>query len=140
MVALLATPELLSEFFQPFSTGPVAQADLSAWPGLSATGVPGATIGAGGNFTSIPIICPGWRSIAVGARLSQVGTITIQRYLDRLGVVPVGALVSASLVANTSNWATVNDGLAFQSFIFAINNTSGSLGNLDRFAALVAAA
>lgn len=134
------TPELLSEFFQPFATGPAAQVDLSTWAGLSAAGVPGATIAGGANFTSSPIQVPGYRNLAVGARLSQTGTITIQRYLDKAGQVPVGALISVSLVANTSNWATVNDGLPFQSFVFVIANTSGSLGNLDRFAALVQAA
>jgi hypothetical protein len=139
MVAAVAAAELLSEFFQPFATGPMAQADISTWSGLSAAGAPGATIAGGGNYTSLPIACPGWKNIAVGCRLSQTGTITIQRYLDKAGQVPVGAPITASLVANTSNWATVNDGLPFQSFTFIIANTSGSLGNLDRFAAVVQA-
>jgi hypothetical protein len=139
-MALQTVPSaLLAQFYEPFASGPSAQVDLSAWTGLSASGVPPATIAGGGNFTSIPIICAGWKTIAVGARLSQIGTITIQRYLDRAGLVPIGAPVSAALVANTSQWATVSDNLPFQSFVFAINNTSGSTGNLDRFSALVQA-
>lgn len=140
MALIPGSPELLAEFFQPFSTGPAAQVDLSTWTGLSAGGVPGATIGAGGNFTSLPIQVPGFRNIGIGAKLTQSGTITIQRYLDKAGLVPVGALISVVLAANVSNWATVNDGLPFQSFVFVINNTSGSTGTLSNFAVLLQAA
>lgn len=133
----IAASELSTQYWEPGGVGPATQADLSAWAGLSAAGPPGATIGAGGNFTSLPIQVSGFKSIAVGVKLSQAGTITIQRFMDRAGTVPIGALISSTLVANTSNWATVNDGIPFQSFVFVISNTSGSVGNVSLFSALV---
>lgn len=136
MPPFIAASELLSQYWEPGGVGPATQADLSAWAGLSAAGPPGATIGAGGNYTSGVIVCPGFKSLAVGVTLSQAGTITIQRYIDKAGLVPIGALVSTTLVAATANWATVNDGLPFQSFKFVISNTSGSVGNVTNFGAL----
>lgn len=131
--------ELASQYWEPQSIGPVAQVDLSTWSGLSPTGVPGATIGAGSNYTSGVIQANGFKSIAVGAKSTQVGAITIQRFMDAAGLVPIGALVSASLVASTSQWATVNDGLPFRSFQFSITNTSGSSATLSNFAAILSA-
>lgn len=133
----IAASELATQYWEPGGVGPATQADLSTWSGLSAAGPPGATIGAGGNYTSLPIQVAGFKNIAVGVKLSQTGTITIQRFMDRAGLVPIGALISSPLVANTSNWATVNDGIPFQSFVFVISNTSGSVGNVSLFSALV---
>lgn len=140
MAVNFAAAELLTQYWEPAATGPVVQADLSAWSGLSGSGPPAATIGAGSNYTSGAIVAPGFKSIAVGVTLNQTGTITIQRYIDRAGLVPVGAPITAALVATVANWATVNDGLPFQSFKFIIANTSGSLGNVSNFGCLVNAA
>jgi hypothetical protein len=137
MAAAIAADELLARYWEPGALGPSAQADLSGWAGLSAGGPPGATIPNGGNYTSGVIACPGFKALAVGVKLSQTGSITIQRYIDKAGTVPIGAAITAALVANTSNWATVNDGLPFQSFTFVIANTSGSVGNVSNFGCLV---
>lgn len=118
----------------PRGVGPV----LTTSPILPAA-IP-STIAGGGSYQSGIIYSDGYKSISVGAKLSQVGSITIQRYLDAAGTIPVGAPITAALAANTANWATVNDGVAFLSFQVTIANTSGSIGNLSNTGILLAAA
>jgi hypothetical protein len=129
--------ELGSQYWEPVATGPVAQCDVSAWPG---TPVPPATIAAGGNFTSNVIVSDGFKAIAVGVLSSQAGAISIQRYLDRAGLVQQGAPISAVISAGVAQVCNSNDGLPFQSFKFVITNTGSAVANLSNFACLLNAA
>jgi len=140
MVAQIAASELASQYFEPAAQGPTLQADLSAWAGLAAGGAP-VSILAAGTYQSNVIQNNGFRSIGIGVKSTQAGALTIQRFLDRAGTVPIGAPVVAAggLLANTSNWATVNDNLPFASFSFSITNTGGSTATISNFACLLSA-
>jgi hypothetical protein len=95
-----------------------------------------ATIAASGNYNTGIMSAAGFKSLAAACTLSQAGTIVIQRYLDPLGTIAVGAPVSATLVAATANYVTVNDGVCAASWQVTINNTGGSTGNLTNTAFL----
>lgn len=99
-----------------------------------------ATIAAAGTWVSGVIPSDGYKALAVGATLSQAGSISIQRYLDVAGLIPVGAPITAALVASTPNAATVNDGVAYAAFQITITNSGGSTGNLTNVGILQAAA
>jgi hypothetical protein len=127
--------ELGTEYWQPSTTGPVIQTDLTGWAGLNPVTPP--TIAAGGNWTSGVIYADGFRTLAAAVTSSQVGAISIQRYLDLAGLVPQGPAISAALVAATPQVVNVQDGVAFQSFTVKITNTSGSTANLSNFGLLM---
>ena len=134
--------EATGQYWEPYAVGPVGQVDLVnkdptlLGPTLPTTG----TIAASGNWTSGVVFADGFKAIGVGAKSTQTGAINIQRYLDRAGSIPVGAVITAALVANTAQWATVNDGVPFQSFTIQITNTGASPATVTNFGALLAAA
>jgi hypothetical protein len=130
--------ELNNQYWEPFANGPVAQTDISAWTGLNP--VPPATIAAAGNWTSAVIVADGFKAIGIGVLSTQAGAITIQRYLDRAGLVPVGSLLSAAITGGTAQSLTVNDGVPFQSFKASITNTGASPANISNFCCLLNAA
>ena len=80
----------------------------------------------GGSASSEAIPSNGWQKIAVGVTSSKGGALSIQRYLDVAGTIPVGAAISTTLVAATANSVTATDGVPFLSFIVTITNTDGS--------------
>lgn len=88
------------------------------------------TIAGGGNWASGIIPGAGYNKLATTAQLSQAGTLTIQRYVNAAGTIPIGAAIVQALSANTLGYAAVNDGLPFASWQVTIANTSGSVGNL----------
>jgi hypothetical protein len=126
--------EQQNAWFDIRAVGPVAQA-VPTPP----TAAP-STINGGANYQTGIIPANGFKAISVGATLSQAGTISIQRFIDKAGTIPVGAAISATLTANTANWADVNDGVAYASFQVTIANTSGSVGTLSGFGMLLSAA
>lgn len=118
----------------------MANGPLNAYPNFGTTIAipqtsPPASIAGGGNWQS-GLMPAGFGGLVVGATLSQTGTITIQRYADLAGNVPVGAAITQAMTANTAAWAGVNDGLPFISWSVEISNTSGSAGNLTNVALL----
>lgn len=127
--------ELGTEYWQPSSTGPVVQVDLSAWAGLNPT--PPGTINAASNWTSNAIYADGYRTLAAAVTSTQAGAISIQRYLDLAGTIPQGPAISATLSAATSQVVNVSDGLAFQTFTVKITNTGGSTATITGFALLM---
>lgn len=133
--------EVLGQYYEPCATGPVAQIDLVGTdPTLIGPSLPTVgTIAAAGNFLSIPIFADGFKSISVGAKSSQAGAIVVQRYIDRLGNIPVGAPFSTTLVGAAANWLTVVDDIAFQSFTVQITNTGGSPATITNFGVLMSA-
>jgi hypothetical protein len=81
------------------------------------------TIAASGTFTSTVIPTGGMQHIAASAELTAAGTLSVQRFLDAGGVVPVG---SASTVALTSGTLATLDNLGtilFQSVELSIINS-----------------
>jgi hypothetical protein len=135
----IVSTELESQYWEPVGNGPAALADLSAWAGLSASGPPAATIAASSSYQSGVIPSNGFKAIGIGVTSSQAGTITIQRYLDAAGLVPVGAAITASITATTAQWATVNDGTPFRSFKFSVSNSGTSAANITNFGCLLSA-
>ena len=135
----IVSTELESQYWEPVGNGPVALVDLSAWPGLSPSGPPGATIAASSSYQSGVIPSNGFKAIGIGVTLNQAGSITIQRFLDAAGNVPVGAPITAAITASTAQWATVNDGTPFRSFKFQISNSGTSAANISNFGCLLSA-
>lgn len=135
----LVGTEATGQYWEPVGSGPVAQCDLvaSAPTLLGATLPTAGTIAASGNWLSAVIVSDGFKALAVGAKSSQTGAINVQRYIDRAGTIPVGAVVTAALVANTAQWLTSNDGLPFQSFTIQITNTGASAATVTNFATLL---
>jgi len=131
----LVSTELSSQYWEPVSTGPVALADLSAYPPTE----PPATIAAAGNFTSAVTPGDGFKVISASVTSSQAGAISIQRYFDQAGTIPQGAPVSTALSAATPGIVTVNDGLPYRSFTVKITNTGGVTANITNFALLLSA-
>jgi hypothetical protein len=144
----LASPEMLGQYWEPVANGPVAQIALVSGPNadpailngtptnLPTTGTIAATTG---TWASGAIVCDGFKSISVGATSNQSGgTITLQRYIDRAGLIPVGApIVSGAFVAGTGQFVNVNDGVAFQSFKITIANTAASAATITGFEVLL---
>lgn len=129
--------ELNTQYWEPVATGPVGQADITAWPG---TPPPPGTIAAAGNYTSNVIIADGFKAIAAAITSTQAGAISIQRFIDRAGTIAQGAAISTTLVAATPAVVNSNDGLPFQSFVVKITNTGGSTATITNFALLLNAA
>lgn len=100
---------------------------------------PPATIAGGSNWNSGPILSIGRGGIAAGATLSQTGTLTLQRYIDKAATIAIGSAVTAAMTANTPATVDVVDGLPCGSFTIVVANTSGSTGNLTGVAILMTA-
>lgn len=79
-----------------------------------------------GNIKSAIVPTYGWQKGGVGLKSTQAGEISVQRYLDQAGNVPVGAAVTAALTANQAAAATWSDGLPFGSLQVTVTNTSAS--------------
>lgn len=135
----LVSTEALGQYWEPVANGPVAQVELvSSDPTLLGATLPTTgTIAAASNWLSSVVVSDGFKSISVGAKSTQTGAINIQRYIDRAGTIPVGAVITASLVANTAQWVTSNDGVAFQSFTVQITNTGASAATITNFGVLM---
>lgn len=127
-------PELSSQFFTVSGQGPVAQTTI-----VQAT--PLTTIAISTTYSTGVIVSNGYQIVAVGVTSSQAGAVTIQRFLDRAGTVPVTATLSTPIVAATPLVVVVNafnDHLPFASFILTISNTSGStIANITNYAVLL---
>jgi hypothetical protein len=127
-------PELSSEFFNVTGMGPAAQTTVVQSPALT-------SIAISGTYTTGVVVSNGYQIIAVGVTSSQAGTVTIQRFLDRAGTVPVTTTLSTPVVAATPLVVVVNafnDHLPFASFIITVTNSSGStVANITNFAVLL---
>ncbi|WP_426442041.1 hypothetical protein [Bradyrhizobium genosp. P] len=142
----LVGTEATGQYWEPVANGPAAQVDLLANdPALIGATLPttGTIPATTGTYVSAVIISDGFRSISVGAKSNQSGgTISIQRFIDRAGLVLVGAaVVSGAFAAGVGQFATItDDGIAFQSFQITISNTSASAATITNFGVLLSAA
>jgi hypothetical protein len=89
-----------------------------------------ATIAGGATYDSGLILANGAYSLSVGATLSQAFTLTVVRYIDKLGTIQLDTN-SATALAGAPAVLTYNALSAFQSYRITIENTSGSSGDLS---------
>jgi hypothetical protein len=94
-----------------------------------------ATIAASGSWFS-DLIPAGFGAIAAACTSSQTGTLTLQRYADLAGNVPVGAAITQALSAATPAWVSAADSLPYLTFAMSISNSSGSTATITNCAIL----
>ncbi len=126
-----ASTEENGGFIQPFAVGPVMQ----ALP-IPQVATPG-TIAASGTYDAGLMPSDGYKVLAVGATLSNAGSISVQRYIDINGTVPQGAAVTAALTAGAPGILNVNDGAPFASFDVKIINSGAVVATLTNFGMLL---
>lgn len=101
----------------PVDSGPLLQAFLDAADlGLTAPG------------TSPLIPAGGYPRMAIAAKSSAAGEISVQRYLDAAGTIPQGPALTQALTAGAAGVLNVTDGLPFQAFTITI--TGGTLSGV----------
>lgn len=84
-----------------------------------------ATIAATSSFVSTVFGVPG-PGLSAGVKMDEAGNITLQRYLDAAGLLPIGSAVTAAVTANTAATINVNDGVPYAYAQLTIQNTAGS--------------
>ena len=89
-----------------------------------------AASGGGATWASGAIPCGGIPALAVSAELDHTGTLSLQRYIDVAGTVPIGAAITQAMTANAIATIWVRDGLPAASFQVTVVNTGGVLANL----------
>ena len=130
--------EVNSQYWEPVSTGPIAQVDLSS---SAVLGTVPSSIVASGSWTSNVTPTDGFQVIAVGVTSSQAGVLSVQRYLDIAGLVAQGGPVTQAMTAATPAVLNCSDHAPCQSFKISITNASGSTAaNITNFACLLNAA
>ena len=99
----------------------------------SAAGFPSTAPGSG-TVTSSAVVTNGFTRGTVGLQSTQAGTLTVQRYVDGAGLVPVNSpAITVAIVANTPNSVGWADGLPCGSIIVSFTNGSGSTATLSNF-------
>lgn len=91
---------------------------------------------ADGATYSSDLIPSAFGGLIAGVTSDHAATLTIQRYADLAGLIPVGPLLSQALVANTPGWTGVADGLPYLSFAVSIINSAGAVANITHAAIL----
>lgn len=89
------------------------------------------SINGSASVTSQVILTNGMKNFSFGITSSQAGSVSIQRYLDQAGLIPVGAAITASLVANTAAYADSVDSIPYQSMVISVSNSSGSSATIS---------
>jgi hypothetical protein len=79
----------------------------------------------------------GYGQVVVALKSTQVVTITIQRYLDPLGQIPVGAAATQATTANTAGYAATSAGIPALYWGFTIANASGSTATITNSGAMM---
>lgn len=113
---------------------------ITAWPNfgvIKATppiAVP-ATLADGATWSS-DLMPANYGGVAIAATASRAGTLTLQRYADLAGLIPIGALFSQALSAATPAWTGGNDGLPYASFACSIINSAGGVMTISNVSIL----
>lgn len=84
------------------------------------------------------IVAEGYTKIAVGLTLTQNGSVSIQRFLDPAGTVPIGSPSVQALTAGQNASLTVNDGQLFSSFQVIVLNSANATAYIANLAIAVA--
>ena len=117
-----------------FSVGPANQTQIpAAVHNLPSSIAPNASV------TSNLIAVQGYTKVAAAATSSQNGVLSIQRFLDNKGAVPLGPPTTVVLAAGMPAALTVNDGQIFGSFVVIITNGVNATALLVDVAVAVAA-
>jgi hypothetical protein len=101
------------------------------WSQGQSHGLPAAVpAGSPGSVTSNVINTNGLNKGAVGLASTQAGNLTVQRYADGAGQIPLPAAVNGAptvaIVANTPIAVTWADGTPTGSIVITVTNSSGS--------------
>ena len=94
---------------------------------------PPATIGGGLSYDTGLMSAAGFSKFAASAKLTQTGTLTLTRYIDAAGTVPIGPVLTQNLAANTVGSIAVNDGIPCLVWRVVVLNTSGATATLSDF-------
>lgn len=94
------------------------------------------TIAAGVTYSTGIMLTSGCKGLAASAELTQTGVLSIQRYIDPAGTIPIGAAVTQAMTASTLATVAVNDGLPAAAWQASIQNTAGASGTLSNAALL----
>jgi hypothetical protein len=98
--------------------------------------IPSATIGLatpvadGATGVSNVINTQGLNKGSAGLISSHAGTLSVQRYSDAQGLIPVGAALTVALVATVGNAVGWSDGLPIGSIQMSLINGAGAAANL----------
>ncbi len=79
----------------------------------------------------------GYGQAAVALKATQIVTINIQRYMDPLGNIPVGAVVTQATTANTAAYATTSAVVPALYWGFTVVNASGSTATITNAGAMM---
>src|SRR5690606_5256644 len=101
----------------PYDVGQVLQAEMS----LSDMGLVD-TVPANDGINSNLLFMNGYKFFAFALTSTQNGDISIQRYVDRAGLIAQGAALTGSLTAATPFVYTLTDTKPFQSMKITVNN------------------
>lgn len=117
----------------PEVVGPIAQVDFSMR--FSPDGVlPLAPIAKGTPFDTGMLYADGFRQVAVGVKMDQAGSLSMQRYLDEAGLLPVGAAITGALTANQPTVLSISDNYPFNWVRITIANAGTPNANVAAFA------
>lgn len=97
---------------------PAATIGLATPVGISATG------------NSLLVNTQGQFKGSAGLVSDHAGTLSVQRYADAAGLVPLGAALTQALVATVGNSVAWSDGLPCGSIIVSFINGAGAVANL----------
>lgn len=109
--------------------------DATGQVGIGLTG----TVDASGTLTSDLFVNNGLTNFAFGAKLTQAGTLLIQRYLDAEGTIVQGAAVTQALTANTAGVLNLSDTKPWASGRVSIINGGTVAGTLSLLGGLLQA-
>ncbi len=118
----------------PHDIGPALQYPIPAATLSLAVSVPSA-----GSVQSAILGSYGWQKGSVGVKSTQAGTLSVQRFLDAAGAIPIGAPISAVLIGGTANSVSWTDGIPYASFKITVSNSGGSAATLSNVAVLLQA-
>ena len=89
-----------------------------------------ATIAAGGSWLSGYIAYNDLNAVSASAKSTQAGALTLQRYLDSAGNIPIGTAFTATLTAGSLATVSANGDVAAAFFQITITNTGGSVATI----------
>jgi len=102
----------------------------------SVLAMPGTAAG-NATVTSAVVNMQGFTRSAISLQSTTAGTLSVQRYVDAAGTVPLGTVASVALAANTPNSVGFYDGLPSGSLIVSFANSAGTTATLTNAAVLL---
>jgi hypothetical protein len=96
------------------------------------------TIPAAGTYDSGVMGGSGYNRLAAAVTSSQNGVLSITRYIDAAGTIPIGTVATQALTAGTPGWTWINDGMPFASWRVTVTNPGGTPANITNAALLAA--